>query len=90
MEAPGSLTFEMQDIPAIARAAHQAGALAMMDNTWATPLYFKPFSHGVDIIVHAATKYIVGHADVMMGIVVCRDELYRPLKLGIQVWPCVA
>jgi len=84
MEAPGSLTFEMQDIPAIVRAAHQAGALAMMDNTWATPLYFKPFSHGVDIIIHAATKYIVGHADVMMGIVVCRDELYRPLKLGIH------
>jgi cystathionine beta-lyase len=56
----------------------------MMDNTWATPLYFKPFQHGVDIVVHAATKYIAGHADVMLGIVVCKDELYRPLKLGIH------
>ena len=86
MEAPGSLTFEMQDIPAVV-ARPIRPAPAMMDNTWATPLYFKPFSHGVDIIVHAATKYIVGHADVMMGIVVCRDELYRPLKLGIHAWP---
>jgi cystathionine beta-lyase len=84
VEAPGSLTFEMQDIPAIASAARAAGALVMMDNTWATPLYFKPFRHDVDIIFHAATKYIVGHSDVMMGIVVCRDELYRQLKLGIH------
>jgi cysteine-S-conjugate beta-lyase len=83
-EAPGSLTFEMQDIPAIVGAAHRAGALVLMDNTWASPLNFKPFRHGVDIIIHAATKYIVGHADVMLGIVVCRDELYRPLKLGIH------
>jgi cystathionine beta-lyase len=83
-EAPGSLTFEMQDIPAIVQAAHKAGTRVMMDNTWATPLYFKPFQHGVDIVAHAATKYIAGHADVMLGIVVCKDELYRPLKLGIH------
>lgn len=83
-EAPGSLTFEMQDIPAIVRAAQGAGVRVMMDNTWATPLYFKPLSHGVDIVVHAATKYISGHSDVMLGIVVCREELYRQLKLGIH------
>lgn len=83
-EAPGSLTFEMQDIPAIVRAAHGAGLRVMMDNTWATPLYFKPLNHGVDIVVHAVTKYISGHSDVMLGIVVCREDLYRQLKLGIH------
>jgi cysteine-S-conjugate beta-lyase len=66
-ESPGSQTFEVQDIPAIAEAAHRRGAVVIMDNTWATPLYFKPFSHGVDVSIHAATKYIVGHADAMLG-----------------------
>jgi len=84
VEAPGSLTFEMQDIPAIARAGHDAGTLVMMDNTWATPVYFKALHRGADIVVHAATKYIAGHSDVMLGIVVCREELYRQLKLGIH------
>jgi len=84
VEAPGSLTFEMQDIPAIVRAGHDAGALVMMDNTWATPMYFKALNYGADIVVHAATKYIAGHSDVMLGIVVCREELYRQLKLGIH------
>lgn len=68
-EAPGSQTFEMQDLPAISAAAHEVGALVAMDNTWATPLFFKPFEHGVDISIHAATKYIVGHADAMLGVV---------------------
>ena len=58
----------MQDIPAIAKAAHAKGAWVMMDNTWATPLYFKPFEHGVDVSIQAATKYIVGHADAMLGV----------------------
>jgi cystathionine beta-lyase len=66
-ESPGSQTFEVQDIPAIAEAAHKKGAVVMMDNTWASPLYFKPFEHGVDISIQAATKYIVGHADAMLG-----------------------
>jgi cystathionine beta-lyase len=65
-ESPGSQTFEVQDVPAIAEAAHKRGAVVIMDNTWATPLYFKPFSHGVDVSIHAATKYIVGHADAML------------------------
>lgn len=68
-ESPGSQTFEVQDIPAIAEAAHKRGAVVIMDNTWATPLYFKPFSHGVDVSIHAATKYIVGHADAMLGVI---------------------
>jgi len=57
----------MQDIPAIATAAHERGAWVLTDNTWATPLYFKPFDHGVDVSIQAATKYIVGHSDAMLG-----------------------
>jgi len=66
-ESPSSLTFEVQDIPAIAAAAHAAGAMVVLDNTWATPLYFKSFAHGADVSIQAATKYIVGHADTMLG-----------------------
>lgn len=66
-ESPGSLTFEMQDIGAIAKAAHARDAIVIMDNTWATGLYFQPLAHGVDVSVNACTKYIVGHADAMLG-----------------------
>lgn len=66
-ESPGSLTFEVQDIPAIAKAAHAGGASVLLDNTWATPLFFDAFAHGVDISIQAATKYVGGHADVMIG-----------------------
>jgi len=68
-ESPGSLTFEIQDIPAIADAAHKYGASVLMDNTWATPLFFDALGHGVDLSIQAATKYIGGHADVMIGYV---------------------
>ena len=68
-ESPGSLTFEVQDIAAIAEASHAKGASVLMDNTWATPLYFQPLAHGVDLSIQAVTKYIGGHADVMMGYV---------------------
>ncbi|MGQ3295383.1 MAG: aminotransferase class V-fold PLP-dependent enzyme, partial [Shinella sp.] len=68
-EAPGSNTFEMQDIPAIAAVAHQHGAIVTMDNTWATPLYFRPLDFGVDVSIHAATKYPAGHSDVLFGTV---------------------
>jgi cystathionine beta-lyase len=80
VEAPGSLTFEMQDIPAIAAAAHRHDVIVIMDNTWATPLYFKPFEKGVDLSIHAATKYIVGHSDAMLGIVTATKATYRQLK----------
>jgi cysteine-S-conjugate beta-lyase len=80
VEAPGSLTFEMQDIPAIAAVAHQQGAMVIMDNTWATPLYFKPFEHGVDVSIQAATKYIVGHADAMVGVVTCTKAAWPKLR----------
>lgn len=68
-ESPGSQTLDVQDIPAIAEAAHARGVLVVIDNTWATPLYFKPFEHGADVSIQAATKYIVGHADAMLGAV---------------------
>ncbi|HUO92537.1 MAG TPA: cystathionine beta-lyase [Rhizomicrobium sp.] len=68
-ESPGSLTFEVQDIPAIARIAHAKGASVLLDNTWATPLYFNAHAHGVDLSIMAATKYVGGHADLMMGYV---------------------
>lgn len=68
-EAPGSYTFEVQDVPAIAAAAHAAGAIVLMDNTWATPLYFRAFEHGVDVSIQAATKYVIGHSDAMLGLI---------------------
>ena len=71
LEAPGSQTFEVQDVDAIAGVAKKHGAAVLIDNTWATPLYFKPFDHGCDLSIHAGTKYIVGHSDAMMGIISC-------------------
>jgi cystathionine beta-lyase len=68
-ESPGSLTFEVQDVPAIAAVAHAHGASVLLDNTWSTPLFFDAFAHGVDLSIQAATKYIGGHADVMIGYV---------------------
>lgn len=78
-ESPGSLTFEMQDIPAIAEVAHKHGALVIADCTWASPLYFKAFEKGVDIVMHSATKYMSGHSDVVMGVLSCKDEHYKTL-----------
>ncbi len=84
-ESPGSLTFEVQDIPAIAQVARQQGALVVTDNTWATPLFCRPFDLGADVIIHAATKYIGGHADAMLGLIVARDEsLYSKIRLRTQ------
>ena len=79
-ESPGSLTFEVQDIPAIATAAHARGARVVLDNTWATPLGFRAFDHGVDISVHAATKYIGGHSDVLLGAVITNADTFAPLS----------
>ena len=73
-ESPGSLTFEVQDIAAIVQAAHAHGAAVLMDNTWATPLFFQPLAHGVDLSIQAATKYIGGHADVMLGYVAANER----------------
>ena len=79
VESPGSLTFDVQDVPAIAQVAHARNALVIMDNSWATPLYFRAFDHGVDVSVHAATKYIGGHSDVLLGLIVGSAATYPAL-----------
>jgi cystathionine beta-lyase len=75
-ESPGSLTFDVQDVPAIAKVAHDHNALLILDNSWATPLCFRAFDFGVDVSVHAATKYIGGHSDVLLGIIVGSEATY--------------
>lgn len=80
VESPGSQTMEVQDIPAIAEAARARGARVLMDNTWATPLYFRPFEKGVDVSIHAGTKYIVGHSDAMLGAVTGTAEVMPALQ----------
>ncbi|MGL3605635.1 cystathionine beta-lyase [Rhizobium sp. G187] len=79
-EAPGSNTMEMQDIRTISAIAHRHGCVVTMDNTWATPLYFKPLDHGVDISIHAATKYPSGHSDILLGTVSANAEHWERLK----------
>ncbi|MGI9433341.1 MAG: cystathionine beta-lyase [Geminicoccaceae bacterium] len=90
LESPGSHTFEVQDVRAIADVAHEHRAVVMLDNTWASPLYFKAFEHGVDVSLHAATKYIGGHSDIMMGIAVAAEPVYERLRLGMQDLGCYA
>ena len=82
LESPGSLTFEIQDVPAIAEIAHKHGCIVILDNTWATPFYFKPFEHGVDVAVYSATKYINGHSDLVMGYVTTTAKYYPELLRG--------
>jgi cystathionine beta-lyase len=79
-ESPGSLTFEMQDIPAIAAVAHARGLPVLADTTWGTPYFFRPFDHGIDVSIHAGTKYISGHSDVMMGVVVTNEKYWLPVR----------
>jgi len=90
LESPGSLSFEMQDVSAIAKAAHDKGAhskgvLVLMDNTWATPLYFGPLDHGVDLAIQAGTKYIGGHSDVMLGTVSANAATVAALKNTVRL-----
>ncbi len=92
VEAPGSQSFEMQDIPAIAAVAHAAGAVVLMDNTWATPLYFRAFEKGVDLSIQAGTKYIGGHSDLMLGTVSANERTWPKLRetvvtMGLCVGP---
>ena len=79
-ETPGSQTFEMLDLPAVAKAAHNRGAFVIVDNTWATPLFCNPFAQGADVSVQAATKYIVGHSDAMLGAVSANEEHFPALQ----------
>ncbi len=85
-ESPGSLSFEMQDVDAIAKAAHAKGALVVMDNTWASPLYFRALDHGVDLSIQAGTKYIGGHSDVMLGTVSANAETVARLKTTVRLY----
>jgi cysteine-S-conjugate beta-lyase len=92
VEAPGSQSFEMQDIPAIAKIAHEKGTIVLMDNTWATPLYFRAFEKGVDLSIQAGTKYIGGHSDIMFGCVSANAKTLKALKetvytMGLCVGP---
>jgi cystathionine beta-lyase len=89
-EAPGSLTFEMQDIPAIAEVAHARGAVVIADTTWGTPYFFRSFEHGVDVSIHAATKYISGHSDVMLGIAVTNERCWLPVRKAATDYGFVA
>jgi cystathionine beta-lyase len=79
-ESPGSQTMEVQDIPALAEAAHKAGAILMVDNTWGAGHFFKAFAHGADVSIQAATKYLVGHSDAMMGTVTCNREYWETFR----------
>jgi cystathionine beta-lyase len=82
-ESPGSLTFEVQDLPAISEIAHRRGAVVIIDNSWATPFGFRSFDHGADVSVHAATKYIGGHSDVLSGLILCNEATFRTVH---RVW----
>jgi cystathionine beta-lyase len=90
-ESPGSLTFEVQDVPAIVEVARRHGVSVIMDNTWATPLYFKPLAHGVDLSVQAATKYVVGHSDAMLGAITATKEIWEKLRAAhLALGQCAA
>ena len=81
-ESPGSLVFEVQDIPAITAVARERGIITMCDNTWASPYFFKPLAHGIDVSIQAVTKYVAGHADLVMGAVTTTEAAYPKLREG--------
>jgi cystathionine beta-lyase len=85
MEAPGSLTFEVQDIGAITTAAKKRGIKTAIDNSWATPLFFQPIPFGIDVSVMSATKYISGHSDVMLGVVSTTEECHADVRRAAQM-----
>jgi cystathionine beta-lyase len=90
-ESPGSVTMEVQDIPAIAEAAHARSALVALDNTWSAGVLFDAFAHGVDVTMQAITKYIGGHSDLLLGSITVRDDaLYQRLGAARRVIGCAA
>lgn len=90
-ESPGSITMEVQDVPAIAEVSHQHGAMVIMDNTWAAGIYFDAFAHGIDVTMQALTKYIGGHSDLLLGSITVRDEAaYEKLGSTHQLVGCAA
>jgi cysteine-S-conjugate beta-lyase len=90
-ESPGSITVEVQDVPAIAETAHDAGAMVVLDNTWSAGVYFDAFAHGVDVTMQALTKYAGGHSDLLLGSITTRDEsAWRRLGATHQLVGCAA
>jgi cysteine-S-conjugate beta-lyase len=91
-ESPGSITLEVQDVPAISEAAHAAGAMVVLDNTWSAGVYFDAFGHGVDITMQALTKYAGGHSDLLLGSITTREEktAWRQLGTTHQLVGCAA
>jgi cystathionine beta-lyase len=90
-ESPGSITLEVQDVPAIAQTAHDAGAMVVLDNTWSAGVYFDAFKHGVDVTMQALTKYAGGHSDLLLGSITTRDEsAWRRLGATHQLVGCAA
>ncbi|HEY6350317.1 MAG TPA: cystathionine beta-lyase [Candidatus Angelobacter sp.] len=88
-ESPGSITMEVQDVPAIAEQVHRHGALVVMDNTWSSGVYFDAFAHGIDVTMQALTKYVGGHSDLLLGSVTVRDPaLYESFGQTYQVLGC--
>jgi cystathionine beta-lyase len=95
LESPASLTFEMPDVPALTGALDGLGdarPIVLMDNTWATPLFFRPLDHGVDVSIMAATKYVVGHSDALIGTIACGPRAWKQVKsthgdLGLWTGP---
>jgi cystathionine beta-lyase len=92
LESPGSLSFEIQDVPAIAAAAHAHGVIVLMDNTWASPLYFQALEKGVDLVVQSGSKYIGGHSDLMLGTISANRTTWPQLiktvhAMGLCVGP---
>lgn len=82
LESPNSWTFELQDVPAVAALAKKHGIITIMDNSYCTPLNFRPADYGVDIVCHSATKYISGHSDVVAGILCCSKAMYQKIFAG--------
>ena len=85
MESPGSLTMEVQDVPAIVAVARKHGLVTLIDNTWATPLFFPTAALGIDLSIIACTKYVVGHSDVMLGSVTASAASWDALRTTAQV-----
>lgn len=82
-ESPGTQTFEVQDLPAISVATHAKGAVVLNDNTWASPLFFKPLAHGADVSIQAATKYVGGHSDLMMGTIATSEDCWDRVRMSV-------
>ncbi len=85
LESPGSMTFQIQDLRAVASLAAANSIITIIDNSWATPLYQQPIALGIDVVAHTATKYIAGHSDVMAGLLACNAELYRVIQPVAEV-----